>query len=117
MGVADRQALRDLLQVMGAFLALTYMPRLSRMLTTMSELLKSLSDCVSALKTEMLVAISIPLAQPDQFGERENAATDRMVSRDPQEPVGTLFDCVTEHPGRMTRNGRGSLEIGAAHAD
>ena len=83
----------------------------------MTELLKSLSDCVSALKTQMLAAISIPLAETNRFGERENAAIDRTISWDAEEPVGTLFDCVTEHPGRMTRNGRGSLEIGAAHDD
>ena len=87
------------------------------MLFVMRELLKPLLDSVTALKTQMLAAISIPLAETNQFGERDNAAIDRMDSCDVQKPVGSLFDCVTEHPGRMTRNGRGSLEIGAAHDD
>ena len=83
----------------------------------MRELLKPVLDSLAALKTQMLAAISIPLAETNQFGECESAAIDRMVSWDAQKPVGTLFDCVTEHPGRMTRTGRGSLEIGAAHDD
>lgn len=87
------------------------------MLVAMREFLKLLLDSVAAVKTQMLAAISIPLADTDQFGERDNAAVDRMSSWDAQRPVATLFDCVTEHPGRMTRNGRGSLEIGAAHDD
>ena len=83
----------------------------------MRELRKFVLDSVSALKTQTLAAVSIPLAETNQFGERDNAAIDRMDSCDVQKPVGSLFDCVTEHPGRMTRNGRGSLEIGAAHDD
>lgn len=83
----------------------------------MREFLKPLLDSVSAVKTQMLAAISIPLAETNQFGERENAAMDSVVTWVVQKPVGTLFDGVTEHPGRMTRNGRGSLEIGAAQDD
>ncbi len=83
----------------------------------MRELLKPVLDSVASLKTQLLAAVSIPIGETNQFGERESAAIDRMVSCDAQMPVDTLFDCVTEHPGRMTRNGRGSLEIGAAHDD
>lgn len=83
----------------------------------MRELLRTILDSASALKTQLLAAVSIPLAEANQVAGCENAAIDSMVSRDAKKPVGTLFDCVTEHPGRMTRNGRGSLEIGAAHDD
>ena len=79
--------------------------------------LKPALNCVSALKTQILAALSIPLADANQFWERESAAMGEMDCWDAQKPVGSVFDCVTEHPGRMTRNGRGSLEVGAAQDD
>lgn len=84
------------------------------MLTAMREILKPVLDCVLTLKTQLRAAISIPLADASQLGDPENAVIDGTVSWDVQRPDGQLFDCVGEHPGRMTRNGRGSLEIGAA---
>ena len=87
------------------------------MLVSMRELVKSLFDSVSTLKTQLKATLLIPLADASQVGEPENAVIDGTVSRDAKRPVGQLFDCVGEHPGRMTRNGRGSLEIGAARDD
>ena len=83
----------------------------------MRELLRSVFDSASTLKTQLEAALSIPLADASQLGEPENPAMDGTVSRDAQRPTGLLFDCVGEHPGRMTRNGRGSLEVGAARDD
>ena len=83
----------------------------------MRELLRTILDGASALKTQLLAAVSVPLGETNQYGGRESAASDRMDSCVAQKPGDRLFDCVTEHPGRMTRNGRGSLEIGAAHDD
>lgn len=87
------------------------------MLMTMRELLKPVLDSVLAFKAQLKAGLSIPLADGSQLKEPESAVGRGMVSWDTQKPVGTFFDCVTEHSGRMTRNGRGSLEIGAAHDD
>jgi hypothetical protein len=83
----------------------------------MREFFQSVIECLRALKVQLSAAVSIPLFDLANFEDFEAAGVDHMVSCDAQKPVGTLFDCVTEHPGRMTRNGRGSLEIGAAHDD
>ena len=87
------------------------------MLFAMRDFLKPILDSVATLKTQLKAALSIPLADASQIGGSESAAIDSTVSWDAQKPVGQLFDCVGEHPGRMTRNGRGSLEIGAARDD
>ena len=87
------------------------------MLKSMRNLLTLWRPSVSTLKTQLKAALSIPLANESQLGESENAVIDGTGSWDAQRPVGHLFDCVGEHPGRMTRNGRGSLEIGAARDD
>ena len=83
----------------------------------MRELLRTILDSASALKTQMLAAGSIPLAETNQFGERENAASDSMLTRERQRSIGKSFKCVDDHPGYLTGNGLGSLEIGASHDD
>ena len=87
------------------------------MLMSMRELMKPLLNSVSTLKTHLQAAISIPLADTSELDGSENTVICGTVSWDAQISVGQLFDCVGEHPGRMTRNGRGSLEVGAARDD
>lgn len=83
----------------------------------MSGVLKSISNFFSLLRAQSLAAILVPLAASNQFGRRAKAYSEDIDSCDLQKPLDTLFNCVSEHPGRMTRNGRGSLEIGAALDD
>jgi hypothetical protein len=87
------------------------------MLMPMREIMNSLLNSVLTLKTQLEAALSIPLADASELGEHEKAAVDGTFLGAAQRPVGSSFDCVAEHPGRMTRNGRGSLEIGAARED
>ena len=81
------------------------------MLTIMRALLKPLFDCFSSLKIQLDAALSIPLTEADQFDESEADASDDMGRS-----FDMSFDCVDDHPGYMTRNGLGSLEIGAGHS-
>lgn len=83
----------------------------------MRELLKPVLDSVASLKTQLLAAVSIPLAEANQVGGRENAASDSMLPRERQRSIGKSFKCVDDHPGYLTGNGLGSLEIGASHDD
>ena len=83
----------------------------------MSEVLKSLSDCVSALKMQLLASLSIPLSDSLAFDGLDTAAIDGMASRGTRRSVGNSFECMDDQPGYLTGNGLGSLEIGAAHDD
>lgn len=83
----------------------------------MRELLRTIFDSASALKTQLLAAVSIPLAEANQVGGRENAASDSMLPWERQRSIGKSFKCVDDHPGYLTGNGLGSLEIGASHDD
>ena len=87
------------------------------MLIAMRDLLKPVLDSVSALKTQLHAAVSIPLSDPMAFDESNAAATDGMASRDTRRSIGNSFKCVDDHPGYLTGNGLGSLEIGAACDD
>ena len=87
------------------------------MLMSMRELMKPLLNSVSTLKTQLHAALSIPLADTSQLGDYENSAIDGTVSWDAQPLTGKSFKCVDDHPGYLTGNGLGSLEIGAAHDD
>jgi hypothetical protein len=87
------------------------------MLISMRELLKPVLDSVLALKTQLHAALSIPLSDPLAFDESDVAATDAMGPRDARRSIGKSFKCVSDHPGYLTSNGLGSLEIGASHDD
>ena len=87
------------------------------MLISMRELLKPVLDSVLALKTQLHAALSIPLSDPLAFDESDAAATDGMASRGTRRSIGKSFKCVDDHPGYLTGNGLGSLEIGASHDD
>ena len=87
------------------------------MLMHMREIMNSLLNSVSTLKTQLEAALSIPLADASQLGEPENAAIDGTVSWDALRSTGKSFRCVDDHPGYLTGNGLGSLEIGAAYDD
>ena len=84
---------------------------------TVRELLKPVVDSVSALKTQLQAALSIPLTDAAQLDESEDAASDSMVSGDAGRSIGKSFKCIDDHPGYLTSNGLGSLEIGAAYDD
>jgi hypothetical protein len=81
------------------------------MLTVMRDFLKPLFDCFSSLKMQLEAALSIPLTEANQFDDAETDASDDMGRS-----FDMSFDCVDDHPGYMTRNGLGSLEIGASHS-
>jgi len=81
------------------------------------DVMNPLLDSVSTLKTQLKAALSIPLADASQLGEPESAAVDGTVSWGTQRSNGRSFKCVDDHPGYLTGNGLGSLEIGAAHDD
>ncbi len=83
----------------------------------MRELLRSIFDCISSLKTQLCAAVSIPLSDPAQREECELVTTDGMLSDDFRPSIGESFKCVEHRPGYLTRNGRGSLQIGAALDD
>ena len=83
----------------------------------MRELSKSVLNCVSALKVQLYAAVSIPLSDAAQIEESEGAYPHGTVSRDVWPRMSSGFDCVDDHAGYITRNGLGSLEIGAARDD
>ena len=83
----------------------------------MRDLSKSVLNCISSFKTQLFAAVSIPLRDGTELGESDKATIDGMVSLDAWSTIGKAFECVDDHPGYMTRNGLGSLEIGAALDD
>ena len=84
----------------------------------MRELSTSVLNCVAALKAQLCAALSIPLSDAPHLEESETAAIHGMVSRDVRStPIDIAFECVDDHPGYLTRNGLGSLDIGAARDD
>jgi hypothetical protein len=83
----------------------------------MHEFLKPVLGCVLALKTQLHAAVSIPLSDPLAIDESDTAATDGMTSHGTRRSIGKSFKCVHDHPGYLTNNGLGSLEIGASHDD
>ena len=87
------------------------------MLMPMREIMNSLLNSVSTLKTQLQAALSIPLADASQLGEPETAAIGGSVSWDALRSTGKSFSCVDDRPGYLSGNGLGSLEIGAAHDD
>ena len=87
------------------------------MLTFMRDFLKPLFGCVSSLKTQLQAALSIPLTEADQFDEPETDTSDDMGFSVAERSFGRSFEGVNGHPGYLTSNGRGSLEIGAAYDD
>ena len=87
------------------------------MLIAMRELLKTILDSVSALKTQLHCSLSVPLMDPAQLDESESAAADSILPWERQRSIGKSFKCVDDHPGYLTSHGLGSLEIGAAHDD
>ena len=87
------------------------------MLTIMREFFRSVLDSVSALTTQLHAALSIPLTDPAQLDESETAASDSMLPWEHERSIGKSFKCIDDHPGYLTGNGLGSLEIGASHDD
>ena len=87
------------------------------MLTIMLDFLKPLFDCFSSLKMQFDAALSIPLTEADQFDDSETDASDDMGFSAAGRSFGRSFKCVDDHPGYLTGNGLGSLEVGAAHDD
>lgn len=83
----------------------------------MRELPTSVLNCLSALKAQLYAAVSIPLSDAAQLKECVVAVTHGMVSRDDRPSMGNASKCVDDHPGYLTSNGLGSLEIGAALDD
>ena len=87
------------------------------MLTIMHDFLRPLLDCFSSLKMQLDAALSIPLVEANQFDDSETDASDDMGFFAARQSFGRSFKCVDDHPGYMTGNGLGSLEVGAAHDD
>jgi hypothetical protein len=87
------------------------------MLEFMHELLKPLLDSFSSLKMQLQAALSIPVTDTAKLDEPEGVARDSMDEQGAPDSSGKSFRCVTDRPGYLTSNGRGSLEIGAAHDD
>ncbi len=85
----------------------------------MRDFLKPLFGCFSSLKTQLEAALSIPLTEADQFrfDDSETDASDDMGFSAAGRSFGRSFKCVDDHPGYLTGNGLGSLEVGAAHDD
>jgi hypothetical protein len=86
-------------------------------LIVMRELLRSILDSVSILKSQVRAGLSSPLSDPTQIEESDPLAADEIVSCDTRRSTGSSFNCVDEHSGYLTGNGLGSLEVGAAHDD
>ena len=87
------------------------------MLRIMREMLKPILDAALALRTQLHAALSIPLTDAARLDESEGVANDSMEERGAPGSSGKSFKCVADHPGYLTSNGLGSLEIGAAHDD
>jgi hypothetical protein len=87
------------------------------MLRVMQEMLKSILDAASALRTQLHAALLIPLSDATLLDESDEMANDSMEERDAPASGGKSFKCVDDRPGYLTSNGVGSLEIGAAHDD
>ena len=84
---------------------------------TMREILKPVLATALALRTQLHAALSIPLIDAAQFDESDVASSDSIESFGVSASRGKSFRCVDDHPGYLTGNGLGSLEIGAAHDD
>lgn len=87
------------------------------MLTIMCEFFRSILDSVSAFTTQLHAALSIPLTDPVQLDESEIAGSNSIRPWERERSFVKSFKCIDDHPGYLTSNGLGSLEIGAAYDD
>lgn len=84
------------------------------MLSVMREMLKPILDAASALGAQLHAALSIPLADAARLDECDGVAHEGMEEYGAPGSSRNSFKCVDDHPGYLTSNGLGSLEIGAA---
>jgi hypothetical protein len=83
---------------------------------TMRELFSPVGLTLSALGAQLHAALSIPLTDAAQFDESEGTGGDRMEARRAGGSIGSSLKCVDDRPGYLTRNGLGSLEVGASRS-
>jgi hypothetical protein len=87
------------------------------MLSIMRELFTFILDAASALRTELHAVLSIPLMDAARHDESEGAVSDSVRFGVDRGSSGKSLKCVEDHPGYLTTNGLGSLEIGATFDD
>ena len=83
----------------------------------MREFMQPIFDIALALRTQLHVALLIPLAEAAQRNEAEVASSDSSAPCGSSCSSDVSFKCVDDRPGHLTTSGLGSLEIGAAYDD
>lgn len=83
----------------------------------MLKFLKPLFDSLSSLVTQLQAALLVPIAEAAQPDESEASTSDGGALTDARRSNDELYRCVDDQLGYLTRNGLGSLDIGATHDD
>ena len=83
----------------------------------MRDLVKLVFDSVLTLRTQLHAALSIPVSDPMAFDESNAVATDGMAVRNSRRSYREAFKFIDDHPGYLSGNGLGSLEIGGDNDD